>query len=193
MIIEHDGIFIIHNYIAKNTLKIIAEFVQSKLVQDPNDQYVKGALGFPTQDAARLMSLTNPIIPLDNSSSDATSMLITKIVLDIKKLIEDTYKRKIELIQLTYNALAKGGSNPVHVDMATGMYNGLEYAALLYVGEYGKDYQGGEIVFPLQNKVFTPEAGTLLFFIGDEARPHGVNPVLSGVRDNIIMFFRTEE
>lgn len=193
MITEHDGIFTVRNYIAKNTLKIISQFVQPRLAQDPNNQYVKGALGFLTQDAARLMSLTNPIIPLGDSSSDETSMLITKIVLDIKSLIEQIHNRKIELIQLTYNALATGGSNSIHVDMATGMYNGLEYAALLYVGEYGKDYQGGEIVFPLQNKVFTPGAGTLLFFIGDEARPHGVNPVLSGVRENIIMFFRTEE
>lgn len=50
------------------------------------------------------------------------------------------------------------------------------------------DYEGGELVFPEQDIVLKPKAGSLVFFPGYYTR-HGVNKVLSGTRINILAHY----
>lgn len=107
--------------------------------------------------------------------------------------MESFYNKTFFPIQCVLNRIFPGGQNPTHVDDATGMYNELEYSGLLYLGDHGKDFTGGEIVFPLQELTIKQEKGMLVFFKGDKNAPHGVNKVESGYRDNIITFFATPE
>lgn len=187
------GIYSITNYIGKDHAANISNNIQPMLQAGP-DPTIYGALGFATQAEARLMSSDRPVLAKRGDIiTDTLSDQITKIGLDVKALLSAVYNKELYLIQLTYNQMRTGAFNNVHVDDATGMYNHLEYAALLYTNTQGKHYTGGEIYFPQQDLSFSPEAGTLIFFKGDEDKPHGVKPVLSGYRENIIMFFSSEK
>lgn len=95
--------------------------------------------------------------------------------------------------------LVAGAKNGLHSDMynldgtnwqdGSGRQDELEYSALLYLSDYGKDFEGGKIIFPKQDLVIEPEAGMLVFFRGDLDHVHEVEEVLSGNRYAIIMFF----
>lgn len=103
--------------------------------------------------------------------------------------MESFYNETFIPIQYVFNRILPGGENPTHVDDATGMYSELEYSGIIYLGDHGKDFTGGEIVFPLQDLTVQQTKGMLVFFKGDYKAPHGVNKVLTGHRDNIISFF----
>jgi hypothetical protein len=189
MITEHHGIYSVKNYIAKSFAEEIAASIKPILQTSPNP-LVNCAFGFSNQAEARTVSMDNLVYPkTGNATIDKLSYDVTKIVMDVKALLEQTYNKTLHLIQLTYNQMNEGASNAVHVDDATGMYYQLEYAALLYTTSQGTDYTGGAIYFPNQELALSPEKGTLIFFKGDEDKPHGVKEVISGQRENIIMFF----
>jgi hypothetical protein len=193
MIINNHGVYVVKNFIPKSQAYNISNAVKPLLQASPNP-LVYCALGFPDQKTAALTSLENPIIPTTgNNEIDQLSQDITRLSVYIKNLLSSHYDKDLKLIQLTYNQMRSGSENHIHVDDATGMYSDLEYAALLYMTNGGKDYKGGEIYFPNQNLELSPEAGTLVFFKGDDTIPHGVKKVLEGNRENIIMFFNSKE
>lgn len=128
-----------------------------------------------------------------NKKTDQAIKLLTEILFRIKKEMENFYKINLIPIQCVLNRILVGGENPTHVDDETGMYNELEYSGLLYLGNYGEEFFGGEIIFPLQNLKIEQKKGMLVFFKGDKNAPHGVNKVISGYRDNIITFFANSE
>ncbi len=194
MIRNHDGVYIINNYLPPATCQTISKALNPLLNNSDRDPFVKAALGFANAMDAAKVSIENPIIPITNDQElNNVSALLTQTIMYVKSLLEDTYKEPLNLIQCIFNQLSAGGSNPVHVDDSTGMYSKLKYAALLYINQAGIDYQGGEIVFPEQSLTLKPESGTLIFFKGDDERPHGVQVVQKGIRENIIMFFTTKE
>jgi predicted 2-oxoglutarate/Fe(II)-dependent dioxygenase YbiX len=103
------------------------------------------------------------------------------------------YQKELGLVQFILNRMHAGAENTVHIDNATGMYPELEYSAMIYLNDCGKDFQGGELNFPNQNIELKTKKGMLVFFKGDEKTPHGVNPVSQGYRDNFISFFKSLE
>jgi hypothetical protein len=60
---------------------------------------------------------------------------------------------------------------------------------LLYLGNHGEDFTGGEIIFPLEDLTVKPKKGLFVFFKADAKAPHGVTEVKSGHRDGLISFF----
>lgn len=186
---NYNGIYIIDTFLTTEQAEKISTQIKPLLQQSPNP-LVYCALGFPTQQVARMTNIDRPVIPKTGDVAiDELSTDLTSIVLRIKNLLSEVYNKELYLIQLTYNQMKEGGSNQIHIDDATGMYDHLEYAALLYTTSQGTDYTGGEIYFPAQELVLSPAKGTLIFFKGDEDKPHGVQEVSYGYRENIIMFF----
>jgi len=47
---------------------------------------------------------------------------------------------------------------------------------------YNNEYSGGEIVFPKQDIILTPDPGSVLIFSSYEPYQHEVKPVISGYR-----------
>ena len=74
--------------------------------------------------------------------------------------------------------------SPVHYDKEwitddDGGYQSRNFLCLLYLDD---DYEGGEVLFPLQNKVVKPERGMLLIFPTSYMFPHSTTPVIGDSR-----------
>ncbi len=79
---------------------------------------------------------------------------------------------------------------PVHADDAYEVDGGRPLAhrafgGVLYLND---DYQGGGLLFPRQNALILPRAGTLLAFPGGSSHEHGVTRVLAGRRVTMPFF-----
>jgi hypothetical protein len=95
--------------------------------------------------------------------------------------------------------LTDGAVNGLHSDMynldgskwedGSGREDELEYSALLYMSDYGKDFVGGSVSFPKQELTVEPAKGLLVYFRGDLEHIHEVGEITSGKRYAIVMFF----
>jgi hypothetical protein len=97
----------------------------------------------------------------------------------------------------TYSVMLPGSYLNHHVDQDwdhSGHPQGQEYpdvySAMLYLNE---EYTGGELVFPDIEMQIKPNPGDLIYFKGDNTIVHGVDPVLSGQRCNMILFFQVHK
>lgn len=65
----------------------------------------------------------------------------------------------------------------------------INYSRLLTICAYlNEDYEGGELEFPSIKKTFTFKTGDVIVFPSNWMFYHGVNPILSGNRYNIIIW-----
>ena len=117
--------------------------------------------------------------------------LIYKNYNKIKLNIENSFNIKVSLKRFFFQTMDEGCEIPLHVDIL-GHYNYDRvttkiYSAILYLNN---DYQGGEIVFPLEDVTLKPNAGSLVYFCGDFKTAHMVNLVESGKRFNWVLFFK---
>lgn len=188
-------IHIRENFLSAEEVELLLKELP-QFLQDINHviAHTHAAFGFPNSAEAALFLTTDTMKPLTGKdSTDRALRLLTDILFRIRQEIATTYNQELSPVQYIFNRILPGGENPVHVDDATGMYNELEYSGLLYLGDQGTDFTGGEIVFPAQELVIQQKKGMLVFFKGDSLVPHGVNKVLSGHRDNLISFFTSPE
>ena len=76
-----------------------------------------------------------------------------------------------------------------HIDKET--YKSFYYTSLLYLTEYGVDFQGGRFMFVgfPSNKTVEPRVGRLSFFTSGSENQHFVEPVESGTRYAITVSF----
>lgn len=105
-------------------------------------------------------------------------------------------KEKVKLNRVNYQILTQGQELGYHSDKNGAYGDTMDhdgYSALVYLTD---SYAGGEIVFYDDNTgskdnstAYHPEAGTMVYFKGDDDHPHSVNKVLSGERANLILFF----
>jgi hypothetical protein len=144
--------------------------------------------------------------------------LINKTLIAKAKKMSEIYGRQIYPRFLNYVVTETGGGHPsgYHNDVTTmdgtrrapqGMDDAMWarmqelwdttkedwMSCILYLND---DYEGGEIEFKemgdesgKSNIKIKPEAGEVVFFIGDEATEHGVRTVHSGGRQTLISFF----
>ena len=125
-----------------------------------------------------------------NKKTDNAILLLTKVFFRMKAEMEKFFDIRLVPIQCILNRILPGGHNwPPHIDDELGNYQGFEYAGLLYLGDHGEDFTGGEIIFPSEDLTVKPQKGLFVFFKADEKAPHGVKEVTSGHRDGIITFF----
>ncbi len=114
--------------------------------------------------------------------------ILSRILIHIN---EEFKTSQLELKRVIIQTYEKGPGSPVHVDeeyaeMEDG-FKQISYSAIVYLND---NYEGGEIHFPKDDYKLKPKAGTMIFFHGDLNSPHGVLPVVSGDRTNIVIFFR---
>ena len=76
-----------------------------------------------------------------------------------------------------------------HIDKIT--YKTFYYTSLLYLSEYGEDFNGGRFNFigKRSNKTVEPKRGRLSFFTSGSENPHFVEPVSNGTRFAITVSF----
>jgi hypothetical protein len=155
-----------------------------------------GALGFKTSLEADLVSMENPVTTLTGDEKDDGSILkFTEAVLRVKKEMESFFELEMSMVNCNYAVMLPGSSNPLHSDdshLDGSKYHEdeeVEYSALIYLGQHGIDYEGGEILFPLQDVAISPKLGTVVFFKGDHYHPHEVTPVTKGERKAVVLFF----
>lgn len=123
-----------------------------------------------------------------------------RIVDSVLNFIEDKNKSIFDLsgelvfLRLFAQEMNEGADAPAHIDN-TDMFrsehrslreNENYYSSLLYLSD---DYEGGELIFPNLDIEIKPKAGTLVSFLGNEEFLHGVKPVTSGQRYNLVIFY----
>jgi len=160
---------------------------------------MRGALGYKTSaDAAEVGNTRRAINGYENTEHEEIVLRIEQMYSAVRSALENHFGVAMDLVNCNYQVLTEGAENPMHSDSTKldgspwrddGIPEELEYSALLYLNDYGKDYQGGEIYFPLQDVLIKPKTGQLLFFKGDVDHIHEVRKVLGGVRKNFVFFF----
>jgi hypothetical protein len=166
-------------------------------VQRPNDMPgMGGALGFETSAQADRVSMENPLSPLTGVLEDDESILkLTEGVLAVKKDMEKFFGLEMSMTNCNYMYMRAGAVNELHsdtTDLDGNPYHEeeeTEYSALIYLNDSGVDFEGGDIYFPLQEKVISPKRGMVIFFKGDQHHPHGITEVTSGERRVVVLFF----
>jgi hypothetical protein len=192
---NYNGVYVITNFLDSTNTQYISQTIQP-LLEPSEDPLVQCALGFFKRSEAKMISMNSPVIAMSGDIViDQFSQTITSILLDIKNIMANVYNTQLDFSRLLYNKMMVGKSIPLHTDFITKVHNYNNFTALLYINGSGIDYMGGEIHFPNQGLSFAPQAGTLVFFQGNEDVPHTVTKILSGQRENIIMSFssRSEE
>ena len=166
-------------------------------IQKPSQvKQIDGCYGYETSAEADQLSAENPLADLTgNPEEDASILKATQGVLDVKGEMEKFFGIELSLANCNYAAMLEGASNPLHADSSqldgTPYHDDeeIEYSGLIYLNDSGVDYEGGDIVFPLQDVRISPKSGTVVFFKGDQYHPHGVEPVISGERRTMVLFF----
>lgn len=186
---------VLENFLTESDCKKISSYLDGISSANQVPHYLV-ALGFETSNQASSVSLENPVLPLsDNSLHNEVSILVTESILGLRQKMEDFFLEKMSLVNCNYVQMTQGASNPLHADRThldgTPYHDGeeLEFSALIYLNDFGKDYTGGEIVFPLQDLQIEPKTGMAVFFKGDVDHQHEVFEVSSGIRKNIVLFF----
>jgi hypothetical protein len=171
-------------------------YYASRIQQPSPLENMGGSFGFRTSADADRLSIENPIAELTGDpKSDKSILKFTEAVLTVKKEMENFFSLEMSLANCNYTYLLPGFSSPVHADSSeldgTPYHEDeeMEYSALIYLNDYGIDYEGGELVFPLQELTIQPKKGMLVFFKGDTTNPHGVTEITKGERRVVILFF----
>ena len=150
------------------------------------------------EDVAKLNALYSEHLVRDEQSGYLKSNEVLpdaeQVVSLIKKHIEQAYDVEILGYDFFIAKMLKGHSNGLHSDTSDYSFGDEAFAkvgisALLYLSESGKDFTGGELVFPQHETTIEPKSGSLVFFKGDRAHRHGVAQVLSGERTSMVLFF----
>lgn len=133
----------------------------------------------------------------ENGISDKADVKFNDLVIKIVKEIKDKFEvENLVLDRAMYQILETGQELGWHTDAYGGVdgYTESYYSALLYLTD---DYGGGEILFyddlsgdKEKSTSYKPDAGSLIYFKGDEETPHSVNMITSGERSNIILFYK---
>lgn len=133
----------------------------------------------------------------DNLKELKASSIINHFIYLTKLEIEEFYSVEIKSFVGGMTCLTEGAFHGPHADMYDLDGNrlddeeskALEYSAILYLSDYGKDFLGGQLLFTSLGIEVKPSSGTLVFFKGDIEHVHEVRSVLGGKRSAIVMFF----
>lgn len=133
-----------------------------------------------------------------NSWLDSESLVVTTTLKNVILEMRDYFKvDDLVLVNAMYTLMEPDGYLELHCDACNVDGSPLdpsvevepnEWSAVLYLNDWNIDYTGGEVVFPNQELVFTPDAGDLIYFEADVDHPHGVNKVIDGERLCIVIF-----
>ena len=167
---------IIENFISKNAaLFIDNEMKKQSHYLEPDWSHPKGInrLGTNVAQGSILFDFINLII-------ESVSMVF------------NLQKSMIKHDRSSYTLMKNGQSLTKHHDVNIFKEKKV-LSAVLYLND---QYEGGEFLFYNEDgthKSYHPEAGTLIYFEGNEENQHEVLPVLNGERSNIVFFYITDK
>lgn len=181
---------IIENFISSSLCYVLNNYFKSRAHKDQN-----GYLSVPLTSKEKTFGYHHNDGLEGEIFSEIVRILISSIAHEF-----NIPKSKISLNRVNYQILTEGQEVGYHSDNR-GAYQGqmknTGRSALLYLN---KDYTGGEIAFydkdinGYENKIeYRPNPGTLIYFVGDEDHPHSVNPVISGERANLVLFYDVDQ
>lgn len=189
---------IVDNFISAENVKEYVNFLDPLLRETPRPG-MRGALGYETSFVAAAVGKTVPAVAgWENTPEEKIVKNLELLYANVRSLMEKHFEIEMDLVNCTYQELSEGVGNPLHSDSTKldgspwrddGVEEELEFSALVYLNDWGVDYTGGEIEFPLQNVIIKPKSGQLVFFRGDVEHIHEVKTVTSGVRKNLVFFF----
>lgn len=189
---------VVDDYIDQNFVLELTSLLDPLLKPTPVPA-MRGALGYENSAVAAAVGTSVSAIPeLVGTDKEDVVNRLGELYLAVRSTLEEHFGVDMDLVNCSYQELSEGGSNPLHSDSTKldgtpwrddGVEEELEFSALIYLNDWGTDYTGGEIEFPLQNVVIKPKAGQLVLFRGDIDHIHEVKIVTSGVRKNLVFFF----
>lgn len=191
-------VHVIENFISQNEADEIINLFRNRLVHvDTRPGYFEDPISCPImqEEESLKQALENGLGQEIAFSNSKFSGLMNKM----KQFMENFYNINLPAAEGRLGRLVAGASNGLHADMyqsnGTRWESGprgestLEYSALLYLSEYGRDFSGGEIMFPQHKLTIKPRVGMLIFFRGDREHFHKVLEVTEGERHCIASFF----
>ncbi len=188
------AVLIKEGYISEETCLRFRQFLDSYVQETPRVG-IGGALGFPTSLAASTVSSkTGVIFGVD----EPINFEIGALYEQIKKDAEEYFNQELDLCQSNYQLMTRGGKNPLHADtinldgtpiQTDGSPEEIEFSGLLYLSNYGEEFEGGVLTFPEFKIEYFPKSGDLILFKGDIEHRHDVSEVLLGERRNIVFFW----
>ena len=182
MQIIQDKIFVIEDFISKETSKFLVESFSKNLQKtDRNGIYTSVGKG---EGQACKISLENKIAEYDGQNDMAIDLL-TSLCSSMEKTMSKLYNKKMILKSIFYSHMKAGGENPLHSDTYKEDYAN-DCSGMLYLTD---NYTGGDLNFPTKEIKLHPLPGTFVSFFGTEDMPHEVQKVTSGDRVNLICFF----
>ncbi len=188
-------LMVIDNFLNLESCMILKNTIRPRVLESEYPPNIYSAdIGFSNGIEASKFAETGFFID-DNKEVDD---LLKDTVSKIKNIVEDFFNDKVDLFHFCYHIILPGGYQGLHSDSTdldggptgiNGEHEPQEYSALIYLGDYGIDYLGGELVLPKQNLSLKNKAGDLVIFRGNHEYPHKVSKVTRGIRDSIILFF----
>lgn len=179
------GVFVIEDYISKDSCKFLIESFSKDLHQTPMENMFAGITAYDTETVEYKED------PLFNIAIDFNK----SIIISINNLLSNKFNIEYKLKTYFFNCLRVGAKMGIHIDNDALVSEDIEenqykyknnLSALLYLND---DYTGGELHFMNENVSIKPKSGSLIFFEGDEHKPHKVKEVLFGNRYNIVSFY----
>jgi hypothetical protein len=182
MEIIKDKVFIIENFISKNTADFLVNTFSKKLMKTDRDG-IYTSIGSGEQEAHNL-SVENKIRQYDGET-DLGIDILTGLCYIMEKTVSQVHGKDMKLKSIFYSHMKEGGHNPLHHDTYTEDYAN-DYSGLLYLTD---TYNGGYLNFPGKEIKLKPKPGTFVTFFGTEDMKHEVQRVTDGDRVNLICFF----
>lgn len=188
------AVTIIENYVSKEECDSYMRFLDAHSYQSHRPGIIN-ALGYPSSLAASKIDGTTGVI---EGNQDSVNLELGSLFDKIKLSAQEVFNCELDLCQANYQHLVAGASNPLHADSTKldgspiqedGSPEELEWSGLLYLNDYGVDFEGGEINFPQFDLNYYPKGGDLVLFRGDVEHRHQVFEVISGDRKNIVFFW----
>lgn len=187
---------VIEGYITPNDCARYIEYFDSKA--GPGQPNMRNALGYASSLAASQVNGKTGVYP---GETDEINFELGDLYDRIKKEMVQHVGIPIDLCQSSYQVMLEGAYNNLHADAVKldgtpiqpdGTPDELEFSGLLYLNNYGEDFEGGEVEWPAFDMLYKPKAGDLVLFLGDVEHRHEVKKVLSGERKNIVFFWARE-
>ncbi len=186
MEIIKDKVFVIDNFISKNTADfLINNFSSTTKETERHGVYTGVAKG--DGDACNL-SGEYKILDYDNEKDIAIDLL-TSLCISMEKTMSKIHQKNMKIKSICYNHMKSGSKNSLHYDTYTEEYKD-DYSGLLYLTD---TYDGGLLNFPDIDTSLKPLPGTFVSFFGNKDLRHEVQEVTSGDRINLICFFSNQE
>ena len=184
-----EGIFLVKEYVSKDTAKFLIDGISPHLIDTPRDKIYGELMG-------ESIAPPDSVGPYTESANYNVSVdIYNGLLSSINTLISEKFKSPHKVKSYFFSCMMDGAVNEMHMDNHHKDEDGNIHirkkyisnkSGLLYLND---DYQGGELVFPDQGLTIKPEAGSLIFFEGDYKKPHGVNKVTLGPRYNLVTFY----